>query len=205
MKISIDEFKKTITKMNERKDVHVKVLSRKLGDAIKNNRCNVAWFNEGEKLAQITIKGRTFTLFVSGKFFGELINESTGEIEDMYHGAFQETENPVSIRSDDELDKILDASYNGYQIRYLDASCLVLSDGKTCLGCRTFDTVKAILDVDFYISEIENADKNGYAELDNLIFECKDYIRLAKGNFERALDYMSEAEKRIKIIERDWK
>lgn len=204
MKVTVEKFKEQITELNKRRDVHAKVLSRKLGKAIEENRLNCTWFNDGDNLAEIKTRDRTIELYVKGKFSGDLVNATTGEIEDSFTGAFQETNSPVKIHSDNELNKILDDTYEGYYIRYLDPVFIEASDGNITVGCNTLNCAEAILNVDFLVKEFDRIEKKRQdkrQELENLIFECKDFIRLAKGNFEKAATYMQEAEIRIGKIE----
>ena len=206
--MDVKKFKDSIAEINKRQDVHVKVLSRKLGKAIEENRLNCTWFNDGDKLAEIKTKDRTIDLCVKGKFSGDLVNAATGEIEDSFAGAFQKTNSPVKIHSDNELDKILDDTYEGYYIRYLDPVFIEASDGNITVGCNTLNCAEAILNVGFLIKEFDRIEKKRQDEkqdLENLIFECKDFIRLAKGNFEKATEYMQEAEVRIKKLEKYYK
>ena len=149
-----NEFKKRVSAENKEGRIHIRILSKELGDAIDEQRTRVEWFPDSTKFAEVTVGDEKVRVAAKGGLRGQLL-DANGNVLSEFNGMAVPLTEPVELLNDEELQKYLGGLDENYYIDFEEENSsklyAVSSNGKT-VPIPHSDVVEAVLDTSFFVS-----------------------------------------------------
>lgn len=147
------EFKKQIAEINKNGNIHIKVLSKELGEAMDNNRTRCEWFKPGTEFAEITIGEKKIRIKADGSFKGQLL-DSNGNVLKEFDEYIEPLTEPIELQTDAALGILLDGIDENYYIDFDEsyATRLVAEYNGSTIKLPFSDVITAILAENFYVA-----------------------------------------------------
>lgn len=148
------EFKRRIAEINKNGKVHIKVLSKELGEAMDNNRTRCEWFKPETEFAEITVGEEKIRIKTDGKFNGQLL-DSNGNVLKEFEENVEPLTEPVELQSDAALGILLDGIDENYYIDFDEGNTtkLVAESGNKVATLPYPDVITAILAEDLFVEK----------------------------------------------------